>query len=91
MDKKHAYSFIKFLEIERRKIDEDKFFAGIRTSSDPGEEYIVDWIKRNAKMFRCEWEESCCKHCKHWKVCGHRILKKCTDFENDPEENDECE
>jgi len=88
MDKRHAYLFVKFLETEMKKIDEDKFFEGLRISADPGQSFIVDWINRNAKNWREEWESSCCQHCVFWKVCGHRVLQKCKEFKLDPKEQD---
>jgi hypothetical protein len=85
MDKKEAYLFCKFLEVERQKIDLDKYYEGERQHCDPGQEYIVDWINRNAANWREEWNESTCKDCQHWKVCGHLVRKECREYT--PEEN----
>jgi hypothetical protein len=87
MDKKEAYFFCKFLEIERKKIDEDKYFRGIEINNDPGQEYVIDWINRNAKKWRDDWDISLCKHCNHWRVCGHKIQQQCEKFEFDSNEN----
>jgi hypothetical protein len=44
--------FQKFLEKQRKKIDEDKWNEGVRICHDPGQEFVSDWIKKNAKRFR---------------------------------------
>ena len=44
--------FQKFLEKQRKKIDEDKWREGERICCDPGQAYVSDWIKKNAKKFR---------------------------------------
>jgi len=88
MDKKTAYLFCKFLQVEMKKIDEDKYFQGIRIQCDPGQEYIVDWINRNAKKWREEWESSCCQHCQHWLECGHQVKKDCVNFGFDEKESE---
>ena len=69
-----------------KKIDEDKYFQGMRISADPGQSYIVDWINRNAKSWRLEWDSSICQHCSFWRVCGHLVKLECEDFEFDKEE-----
>jgi hypothetical protein len=86
MDKKHAYLFCKFLEVERIKIDEDKWYEGEKISADPGQEFIIDWIQRNAANWRQEWEASVCQHCKNWKTCGLNVKVCCENFEPDPNE-----
>ena len=86
MKGKEAYLFCKFLQTEMKKIDEDKWYEGERRHNDPGQEFIVDWINRNAKNWRKEWEVSLCQHCQHWKVCGHKVISQCRDFQFDKEE-----
>lgn len=83
MDKKRAHWFCKFLDVEMRKIDEDKFFEGCRRQCDPGSAFVIDWIKRNAESWRNEWNHSKCQHCNHWKVCGHLVKEECESFEID--------
>ena len=83
MNKKEFYLFRKFIESERKKIDEDKYFQGILIKRDPGEVYIAEWIDKNAKKWREEWEKSKCQHCLHWKLCGYHIKTECNDFEFD--------
>lgn len=86
MDKKHAYLFCKFIETEIKKINRDKYFEGIRIKDDPGQKYVIDWIKRNAVKWRIAWEASCCQHCVNWQSCGLSVKKKCKNFKYDNKE-----
>lgn len=88
MDKKKAYLFCKFLKSEMKKIDEDKWYEGERTCRDPGQEYIIDWINRNAKEWRDGWEKSVCQHCTSWFECGHNLKKDCERYTFDEKENE---
>jgi len=88
MDKKKAYLFCKFLHTEMKKIDEDKWYEGERRKNDPGQEYIVDWINKNAKNWREAWEASKCQHCSFWMYCGHNLKKECDNFKFDEKENE---
>jgi hypothetical protein len=87
MDKKQAYLFCKFLETEMKKIDLDKWYEGEKINKDPGQSYIVEWIKLNAANWRKEWEESLCQHCNNWKTCGYLLTKECKIFEFDKHED----
>jgi hypothetical protein len=42
----------KFLDKQRKKIDEAKWVEGTRINRDPGQAFVLDWIKDNAKKFR---------------------------------------
>lgn len=86
---KQTYLFCKFLQVEIHKIDEDKWYEGERKCCDPGQEFIFDWIRKNAANWRKEWFTSKCQHCKFWKVCGHQVRKVCTDYEFDSTESQE--
>lgn len=84
MDKKKAYLFCKYLHTEMKKIDEDKWLEGEKRNCDPGQEYIVDWINKNASEWRKNWEVSKCKNCAFWMQCGHYLKKDiCDKFEFD--------
>lgn len=85
--RKEAYLFCKFLQVEIRKIDEDKWYEGTRRNCDPGNEFILDWIKRNGSNWRIEWDLSKCQHCNFWRVCGHLVKQDCIDFEPDKDED----
>lgn len=88
MDKRHAYLFCKFLQTEMKKIDLDKYYEGIRIQNDPGQSYVVEWINKNAKFWREQWESSACQHCRHWFVCGHELKTECSSYEFDKNEEE---
>ena len=88
MDKKKAYLFCKYLKSEMKKIDEDKWYEGERIRRDPGQEYIIDWINRNAKEWKEKWEKSKCQHCSFWLECGHKLKTDCDRFQFDEKENE---
>jgi len=77
MTEKQEYVFAKFIEIEMKKIDLDKYFQGIKIHKDPGQDYVMQWIDNNSANFRKKWEESDCKSCSHWKKCGINMCKDC--------------
>lgn len=74
-------SLKKYLSAQLYQIDVDKWLEGIRRNCDPGECYVLDWIKNNASKFRQEWDDSQCKNCK--KECVHQLKKECGDFESE--------
>lgn len=88
MNKKSAYLFCKFLDTEMKTIDEAKWYEGERRKADPGQEYIVDWINKNAAQWRKAWEESKCQHCDSWKECGHKLKKECDNYKFDENEKE---
>ena len=75
--------FGKFLATEIHRIEVDKWYEGERISADPGENYCIRWVDKNAKWFRDAWENSCCKDCSKWKECGHEVKNKCSKFSKD--------
>lgn len=87
--KKESYILYKFLQVEIHKIDEDKYFQGIKQHSDPGNSFVSQWIQNNAASFREKWNLSKCKNCKFWKICGHLLKQNCDDFEFDEDEETE--
>jgi len=87
MDKKRAYQFCKYLKSQMDAIDKDKWYKGEEIHNDPGQEYIIDWINRNAKEWREKWEKSKCQHCSFWFECGHKLKVECERFKFDDEEN----
>ncbi|MCX6567291.1 MAG: hypothetical protein NTW38_12875 [Candidatus Aminicenantes bacterium] len=46
--------FARFLEKQRKKIDEEKWIEGTRICRDPGQEFVTNWINKNAEKFRKE-------------------------------------
>lgn len=80
--------FKRFIMIEINDIEVDKWLDGCNNKCDPGDEYVNNWIKKNAEIFRKHWEISMCKYCKKWnvkldngKLCGTRTLSACNNFE----------
>jgi hypothetical protein len=77
---KYISMFMQFIESERIKIDIDKWKKGEEIKKDPGQEYIIEWIEKNAAWFRDAWENSKCKFCKHVLWCGYKVEKECSGF-----------
>ena len=44
--------FRKYLEKQIAKINEEKWYEGERIKCDPGQEFVIKWIAKNAKKFR---------------------------------------
>jgi len=78
-----SFMFKKFLHFEKAKIDKDKWYEGIQISADPGEEYVLKWIKDNACGFRKRYDRSKCKTCKKWYRCGELVIESCFDYESE--------
>lgn len=89
MDKKIAYQLCKFLKAQMDAIDMAKWYRGEEIHSDPGQQFIIEWINKNAKLFREEWNKSCCKNCYKWFECGHMLKKECDNFNFDEKENED--
>ncbi|MBN1542986.1 hypothetical protein JW992_12640 [candidate division KSB1 bacterium] len=73
----------KFLRVQVRKIEIDKWCEGCALQDDPGQDYVFAWIKQNAAWFRDAWNHSLCRHCQSWRICGHRVLKECREYKNE--------
>ena len=54
----------KFCKTEISKINLDKWFKGLETKQDPGEEYIKQWVKENAPVFRKKYNSKKMKELK---------------------------
>ena len=79
--KKRLSMFETFLKSERKKIEIDKKNRECETSACLGNDYILNWIDKNAKWFRDEWNKSKCKGCKFVLDCGWKVRQKCKQFE----------
>ncbi len=64
------------------RIDVDKWCQGERQHSDPGNEFVMDWVYDNAKKFRDEWNISICKMCSTHRECGYYALSACENYNN---------
>lgn len=66
-----------FMEVQVHRIEIDKWCQGERQHSDPGDDFIIDWVYENAKTFRDEWTISLCKTCALQRECGYYALSAC--------------
>jgi len=73
----------KIMHIQIKKIDIDKWNEGCRINKDPGKEFVISWIEKNADWFRNAWNSSQCKSCLKWRECGYLLTKDCQNFEED--------
>jgi len=81
-EKKRLPLFTRFINSEMKKIDIDKWCEGCSKEKDPGQEYIIKWIKENADWFREAWNKSSCKVCKDWENCGWKVICNCKKFKS---------
>lgn len=76
-------SMKRYLRIQIKKIEVDKWCEGCRIRNDPGRQYVMSWIDQNAPVFREQYKLSKCKQCVHWQKCGHKLMQECETFEPD--------
>jgi len=72
-----------FNKSEVKKIEIDKWDEGIRRRNDPGESFVIDWIKNNSVKFRQLWDVSLCRSCKLSKECGFKVEQICYHYEKE--------
>lgn len=70
----------KFIRIQKKKIEIDKWCEGCSAHRDPGQLYILEWIFKNAAWFRHAWENSLCQSCQLSDECGYNVLKQCDKY-----------
>ena len=78
----------RYLIIQKKKIEIDKWCEGCNLSQDPGQEYMMAWIEQNGAWFRQAWERSLCKSCHFSLECGHKVQQKCDNFQQSFKEYD---
>ena len=71
----------KYMRIQLKKIEVDKWNEGCRIKTDPGQNYILSWVETKADEFRAAWENSLCKDCILCDKCGYFVLSDCGRFE----------
>lgn len=76
-------SFQKYITAQINKIDLEKWLEGCKCGYDPGQEYVLAWIRNRGKEFRDEWECSTCKKCQ--KTCRYLTKSNCSEFVEDGE------
>jgi hypothetical protein len=74
-----------FLNVEIKKIEIDKWDEGVRRHNDPGNDFVLEWVERNAKQFRYQWDISVCKCCEKCYACGYNLLSACDGYINTTE------
>ena len=50
-----AEQLSKYMQLQKKKIDDAKWREGERICRDPGQEFVIQWIKENAPKFRREY------------------------------------
>ena len=70
----------RYMRVQVKKIEVDKWYEGINTKRDPGKPFIFEWISRNAAWFRTAWNDSLCRQCQNWQDCGHELRDECPLF-----------
>jgi hypothetical protein len=73
----------KYMRIQKKKIEVDKWNEGCRIQQDPGHTYIINWIETQGSWFRKSWEKSKCKECSFCEQCGYKLLRVCDKFVSD--------
>jgi len=73
----------KSLYIQMKTIDQSKWFQGENIKQDPGQEFIINWIKNNAEEWRNKYNKCICKNCECWKECGEKLKTDCQNFSNE--------
>jgi len=102
---RHKHSHADFIKLEHERISFDKWIEGCKINTDPGDNWVFNWVKINAEMYRKEWEKSlcqCCKHCldknieHHYKLdgnichfCGLNMVYECDQFKQLEEDKNE--
>ena len=72
--------FTKFVKAEIKYINDAKWYEGINTHRDPGENFIEHWALDHASEFREKWNMSKCKVCVNGGICGNNLKTECHSF-----------
>ncbi len=70
----------RFLYVQRRRIEHDKWCEGCGIQRDPGSEYVMEWIRKYAGTFRIAWNNSLCCRCRQYHECGLWVATECRRF-----------
>ena len=68
------------MRAQRKRIEIDKWHEGCRISRNPGSEFIITWIEKNAASFHLAWDLSLCKACQKVTECGFEVKQNCIEF-----------
>jgi hypothetical protein len=80
LSQKKCRAFENFLRSQKKFIEDSKWYQGEKICKDPGDEYILDWVNREAANFRKRWEVSQCKECMLGDKCGDLLKTVCIEF-----------
>ena len=69
-----------FMDAQIHRIEIAKWVQGERQHSDPGNEFVLDWVYHNAKKFRDDWHISLCKDCDNHRDCGWHAISACDGY-----------
>ena len=83
---KEILKFQNYLKAEKKFIEDAKYFEGINTNKDPGNEFIISWVELYAQKFRDRWLKSKCQHCKDSVECGNKLKEECDKCKEYPNE-----
>lgn len=78
---KKCVVFENFLKAQIKYVEDSKYFEGINKNYDPGEKFILEWVKTQANNFRARWDDSKCKLCTSGGKCGDKLKKFCEGYE----------
>ena len=70
----------KYMQIQKKKIEVDKWNEGCRTQQDPGQGFVLHWIEKQGDWFRTAWDKSKCRECSFCEDCGYKLLRVCERF-----------
>jgi len=71
-------SFEIFIKAQIKAIEIAKWIEGEKRKQDPSQEYMHEWIKNNARLFKEAWQRSMCKNCKN--DCRYNNKSDCINF-----------
>ena len=69
-----------FMITQVKAIDEAKWLEGCSKNTDPGMDFVHEWVNQNASIFRDRWTSSICSNCANTCKCGHRCAKQCSTY-----------
>ncbi len=74
-----------FIRVQIKRIEVDKWLEGCKIHRDPGRAFVVEWVSRNAKWFREEWNspKCLCRGCRRWDECGYQLRHNCGRFQKE--------
>lgn len=75
-------AFENFLKAQIKYFEESKWYEGEKRKSDPGEEYLMNQITKEAENFRMRWQRSQCKDCRCGGKCGNLLKTRCPEFKD---------